>query len=61
MNPMKLTRRLLLEVAALSALGWWGWNQATSWRRVVAKAKPSWYSEEERDRFLNGVFELQPP
>jgi len=34
MNPINLTLRFFLEVIALGAIGWWGWEQASSWWRA---------------------------
>jgi hypothetical protein len=34
MNPINLALRFFLEVVALGAIGWWGWEQTGSWWRV---------------------------
>jgi len=34
-NPINLAIRFLLELAALLAIGIWGWNQSDSWIRIV--------------------------
>jgi hypothetical protein len=36
MNPINLTLRFLLELAALSALAWWGWSLSDAWWRWLA-------------------------
>ena len=35
MNPANLALRFFLEVAALSALGCWGWAQTDAWWRAL--------------------------
>ena len=40
-HPINLAVRFLLEIAALIALGWWGWNSGTgAWRFVLALGLP---------------------
>ncbi len=34
-NPINLAVRFVLEIVALMALGWWGWNQAEGSLRFV--------------------------
>lgn len=34
-NPINLAVRFLLELAALAAMGYWGWQQSDSWLRIV--------------------------
>jgi hypothetical protein len=34
-NPVNLALRLILEIAGLVALGWWGWNQGEGIFRFV--------------------------
>ena len=34
-HPLNLTIRFLLEVIALLAIGYWGWNQYDDWQRFV--------------------------
>jgi hypothetical protein len=34
-NPLNLAVRFLLEIIALLALGWWGWNQSEGVLRFV--------------------------
>lgn len=35
MSSANLALRFILELAALGALGWWGWAQTDSWWRIV--------------------------
>ena len=34
-NPINLTLRFLLELAALASMGYWGWQQRGNWLRFV--------------------------
>lgn len=34
-HPNNLILRFLLEIAALFAVGWWGWRQSDSWTRIL--------------------------
>ena len=34
-HPANLALRFLLELAALFAIGWWGWSLADNWLRFV--------------------------
>jgi hypothetical protein len=34
-HPINLTLRFLLEIAALLAMGFWGWRQGEGWLRVL--------------------------
>jgi len=36
MSSANLALRFVLELAALGALGWWGWAQTDSWWRIVS-------------------------
>jgi hypothetical protein len=35
MNPLNLLIRFLLEIAALAAIGLWGWSQTEEWIRIL--------------------------
>ena len=37
-HPINLLARFLLELAALSAMGWWGWRQGGGWMGSVLAA-----------------------
>ena len=37
-HPLNLLIRFFLELAALLAMGWWGWRQGEGWTRLILAA-----------------------